>query len=113
MTALVSGGFAGTLDADRLVIASLSLTSAWVAARTLVASRERRHPARTLVLGTGSTARHVWELSLRHRECAFEVLGFLDDEPLDLPPGAPATLGQLTELPRLVAEHDIQLVIVA
>lgn len=113
MTALVSGGFAGTLDADRLMIASLSLTCAWVAARTFVASRERRHPARTLVLGTGSTARHVWELSLRHRECAFEVLGFLDDEPLDLPPGAPATLGQLTELPRLVAEHEIELVIVA
>jgi exopolysaccharide biosynthesis polyprenyl glycosylphosphotransferase len=113
MTALVSTGFAGTLAADRLMIASLGLTSAWIAARTLVAIAERRHPARTLVLGTGSTARHVWELSLRHRECAFEVVGFLDDEPLELPPGAPATLGPLAELPRLVSEHGIDLVIVA
>jgi exopolysaccharide biosynthesis polyprenyl glycosylphosphotransferase len=113
MTALVSGGFDGTLDGGRIVVASLSLTSAWVAARTLVAIAERRHPARTLVLGTGSTARHVWELSLRHRECAFEVVGFLDDEPFELPAGAPATLGELAELPRLVAEHDIDLVIVA
>jgi exopolysaccharide biosynthesis polyprenyl glycosylphosphotransferase len=113
MTALVSGGLDGTLGGGRLVIASLSLTSAWVAARTLASIAERRHPARTLVLGTGSTARHVWELSLRHRECAFEVVGFLDDEPLELPPGAPATLGQLAELPGLVAEHNIELVIVA
>ena len=113
MTALVSGGFAGTIETDRLVIASVGLTSAWVAARVLVAIAERRHPARTLVLGTGSTACHVWELSLRHRECAFEVVGFVDDEPLELPPGAPATLGQLAELPRLVAEHRIELVIVA
>ena len=113
MTALVSGGFAGTIEADRLVIVSLGLTSAWVAARVVAAIAERRHPARTLVLGTGSTACHVWELSLRHRECAFEVVGFVDDEPLELPPGAPATLGHLAELPRLVAEHGIELVIVA
>jgi exopolysaccharide biosynthesis polyprenyl glycosylphosphotransferase len=112
-TALVSGGLDGTLDANRLAIASVGLPCVWVAARILVALEERRHPARTLVLGTGSTARHVWELSLRHRECAFEVVGFLDDEPLELPAGAPATLGQLAELPRLVAEHNIELVIVA
>jgi exopolysaccharide biosynthesis polyprenyl glycosylphosphotransferase len=113
MAALVSGGFDGTLDAGRLVVSALGLISLWVGARTLVAVAERRHPARTLVLGTGSTARHVWELSLRHRECAFEVVGFLDDEPLELPTAAPATLGELADLPRLVAEHDIELVIVA
>ncbi|HET6175236.1 MAG TPA: exopolysaccharide biosynthesis polyprenyl glycosylphosphotransferase [Gaiellales bacterium] len=113
VAALVSGGFDGILDAKRLVIASIGLPAAWVAARILAAVAERRVPARTVVLGTGSTARHVWELSLRHRECAFEVVGFLDDEPLELPAGAPATLGQLAELPRLVAEHNIELVIVA
>ena len=113
LAALLSGSLGGTIDGASVVATALLLSGTWIAARVVVGIDDRRHPARTLVLGTGSTARQVWGLSMRHRECAFEVVGFLDDEPLDLPPGAPATLGQLTELPRLVAEHEIELVIVA
>ena len=36
----------------------------------------RASPSRAdLIVGTGDTARRVWELSVRHRECAFEVSG--------------------------------------
>lgn len=113
IAALVSGAFGGTVDADCLALVALVLPAAWIGARIVVAAVERSHPARALVIGTGATATHVWDLSQRHRECAFEVVGFVDDEPLPLPPGAPPALGCLDELPRLVAEFGVERVIVA
>jgi exopolysaccharide biosynthesis polyprenyl glycosylphosphotransferase len=113
LTSLVAGGFGGTLNPHRLVIAALLLPVAWISARVAAACIERRHPARVLVVGTGSTARQVWELSERHHECAFRVVGFVDDEPLPLPSMAPATLGRLENLPSLVHEQGIDCVIVA
>jgi exopolysaccharide biosynthesis polyprenyl glycosylphosphotransferase len=109
----VSTGFSGQVQIKYLVLTTLVLPVPWIAARVGVSVLDRLHPARTLVIGTGVTACHVWELSLRHHECAFEVVGFVDDDPLTLPPGAPATLGDLADLPQLVEEQKIRNVIVA
>jgi exopolysaccharide biosynthesis polyprenyl glycosylphosphotransferase len=113
VAALVSDGANGTLDASYLVCVALGLSGAWIGARALVSVAERRHPLRTIIIGTGSTAQHVWELSLRHRECGFQICGFVDDDPLDLPPEAPGVLGGLGQLRALVIEHDISRVVVA
>ncbi len=101
------------IDIGNVLALGLALSVIWVAARIVVSIIERRHPAPTLIVGTGDTAHRVWELSVRHHECAFEVVGFVDDSPLALPAGAPATLGALADLPRLVAEMNVKRVIVA
>ena len=113
VASLAMGGFAGTLAADRLALVVALLAGAWIGARVIAGLAERRRPARTLVVGTGATAQDVWRLSVRHRECAFEVVGFVDDDPLGLPSGAPETVGCLADLPRLVREHRIERVVVA
>ena len=111
--AVTAGGFDRKIDVGNVLALGLALSVSWIAARVVAATFERHHPAPTLIVGTGDTARRVWELSLRHHECALEVLGFVDDKPLDLPAGAPATLGSLADLPRLVTELEIERVIVA
>ena len=113
MASLIEGGFGSEVDSHRLAIAAFLLPATWIGARMAATSIERRHPTRVLVVGTGVTARSVWELSERHRECAFRVVGFVDDEPLPLPPTAPTTLGRLENLPSLVHEQGIDCVIVA
>jgi exopolysaccharide biosynthesis polyprenyl glycosylphosphotransferase len=113
VAAFASNGFHGQSDMANLLFVVLALPTAWITGRIIVSVIERHHPSRTLVVGTGATARHVWELSMRHRECALDVIGFVDDEPLPLPPGAPTTLGSLSDLPRLVAERRVNRVIVA
>jgi exopolysaccharide biosynthesis polyprenyl glycosylphosphotransferase len=113
VAALASVGPRGTLDATYLGGVALSLAAGWTVARVLASIAERRHPVRTLVVGTGVTANHVWELSCRHRECGFEVVGFVDDDPLDLPADAPGVVGQLADLRRLVDELAIGRVVVA
>jgi exopolysaccharide biosynthesis polyprenyl glycosylphosphotransferase len=113
IAALISAPLRGTVEADRLALVALVLPAAWIAARIVVAAVERSHPESALIIGTGATASHVWALSERHRECAFEVIGFVDDDPLSLPAAAPPTLGALSDLPRLVAELGIERVIVA
>src|SRR3954468_8325163 len=110
---VTTGGFHGKLGVANVLTLVLALSTIWTAARVAVSIIERRHPAPTLIVGTGDTARRVWELSARHRECAFEVVGFVDDQPLALPPGAPPTLGLLDDLPKLVAEMNVKQVIVA
>jgi exopolysaccharide biosynthesis polyprenyl glycosylphosphotransferase len=116
-TSLVCGlaihGIDRPLDAGFVLDAGLVLPVLWISARVVTSIFERSHPARALVIGTGATARHAWELSLRHRECGFEVIGFVDDDALTLPPGAPPTLGRLSDLAALAAEHGVTRVIVA
>jgi exopolysaccharide biosynthesis polyprenyl glycosylphosphotransferase len=114
VTAVVAtGGFNERFGVGNVLVLVLALSTVWITARVAVSIVERRHPAPTLIVGTGDTARRVWELSARHRECAFEVLGFVDDEPLTLPPGAPPTVGHLADLPKLVAAMNVKKVIVA
>ena len=113
LASLIGGGLDGTLSAARLALVAALLPAAWISARVAAAALERRHPARALVIGTGATAQHVWELSVRHPECAFRVVGFVDNDPLELPAGAPEALGTITDLPGIVARHDAQCVIVA
>ncbi len=103
----------GTLDAASVVVVGLLLSGCWILARVAVGFVERRHPVRTLVVGTGISACEVWRLAERHRECAIEIVGFIDDDPLLLPSEAPATLGPLGDLARIVKEQAVERVIVA
>ena len=111
--AVTAGGFDRQIDVGNVLALGLGLSAIWTVSRVVAAAFERRHPAPTLIVGTGDTARRVWELSLRHHECALEVLGFVDDKPLELPASAPATLGTLADLPRLVTEMNVERIIVA
>jgi exopolysaccharide biosynthesis polyprenyl glycosylphosphotransferase len=113
MATITTGGYSRRFAVGDVLLLVLALSSVWTVSRVAVSIFERRHPAPILIVGTGETARRVWELSARHHECAFDVLGFVDDDPLPLPPGAPPTLGPLTDLPKLVAEMNIKRVIVA
>jgi exopolysaccharide biosynthesis polyprenyl glycosylphosphotransferase len=112
VASLASSGFGGRIDGGYLALVG-TLSAAWITARVVASLVERHRPVRTLVIGTGRTARDVWQLCERHRECAIKVVGFVDDEPLSLPPDAPATLGGLADMARIVHEHEIERVIVA
>jgi exopolysaccharide biosynthesis polyprenyl glycosylphosphotransferase len=81
-------------------------------ARTIV--RRRLAPTEpTLIIGTGRVARQIaGKLALRP-EYGLEVIGFLDDEPLDLPAEAPPHLGRLRRLEHVVRAYGIERVIVA
>jgi exopolysaccharide biosynthesis polyprenyl glycosylphosphotransferase len=113
LAALLAGGLGRAIDGASIVVVALLLSGTWIAARVAAGIGDRRHPARTLVIGTGVTACDVWRLTRRHRECTVEVVGFVDDDPLPLPPEAPATLGRLEDLARIVHDQAIDLVIVA
>jgi exopolysaccharide biosynthesis polyprenyl glycosylphosphotransferase len=113
LAALLSGSLGGTIDGASVLVTALLLSGTWIAARVVAGVDDRRHPARTLVVGTGVSACDVWRLTKRHGECAVEVVGFVDDDPLPLPPDAPATLGRLEDLAGIVHDQAIELVIVA
>jgi exopolysaccharide biosynthesis polyprenyl glycosylphosphotransferase len=74
----------------------------------LLAPRER-----TVVVGTGPVARRIAEKLAARPQFGLEVVGFLDNEPLDLPEGAPPFLGELARLEPLVHIHGVERVIVA
>ena len=68
---------------------------------------------RTVVIGTGHVARRIAEKLASRPEYGLEVVGFLDDEPLDLPEDAPPYLGELARIELLVHAHRVERVIVA
>jgi exopolysaccharide biosynthesis polyprenyl glycosylphosphotransferase len=67
---------------------------------------------RTAVVGTGPVARRIAEKLAARPEFGLEVVGFLDDEPLDLPDTSPPYLGELSRLEPLVHAHGLERVIV-
>jgi exopolysaccharide biosynthesis polyprenyl glycosylphosphotransferase len=68
---------------------------------------------RVLVVGTGLVAQRLVKKLERHPQYGVEVVGFLDDDPLPVPDGAPAYLGGTSKLEQTVRAHDVERVIVA
>jgi exopolysaccharide biosynthesis polyprenyl glycosylphosphotransferase len=78
--------------------------------------RDQALPAvRTLIVGAGRIGREVAELIRGNPLLGLQAVGFVDDDPAkqhDQPAGLPV-LGTLDDAARLVAEHNIEEVIVA
>ena len=69
---------------------------------------------RILVVGTGVTARKVARQILDQREFAYKVIGFIDDDPRRIGERIvnPGIVGTPADIPRLVAEHHIDRIVV-
>jgi sugar transferase (PEP-CTERM system associated) len=74
----------------------------------------RRLEERILVVGTGETARKVTRQILAQREFAYRVVGFIDDDASRVGERIvnPAIVGTPADLPRLIAHHQIDRIIV-
>jgi sugar transferase (PEP-CTERM system associated) len=70
---------------------------------------------RVLVLGTGVSAQKVGRAMLKQSPLGYRVLGFLTEhrEEVGRPLVNPGVVGMLDELPRLVREHNANLIVVA
>lgn len=66
-----------------------------------------------LIVGTGSVARRVAEKLASRPEYGLEVVGFMDDDPLELPEEGPPHLGEQRRLEQIVRAYGIERVIVA
>ncbi|HEX6974758.1 MAG TPA: exopolysaccharide biosynthesis polyprenyl glycosylphosphotransferase, partial [Vicinamibacterales bacterium] len=69
---------------------------------------------RILVVGTGETAKKVVRQILDQREFAYRVIGFIDDDRARVgePLVNPGIIGTPTDIPALVARHQIDRIIV-
>ena len=68
-------------------------------------------PRRTLIVGSGDDAHLVYRKLKAHPEYGLEVIGFLDGDAAQPPPGP--VLGSPDEIARVVDEHDIDRVLLA
>jgi exopolysaccharide biosynthesis polyprenyl glycosylphosphotransferase len=79
----------------------------------------RRHPAyvqNTLIVGAGDVGQLVGRKFIQHPEYGIRLVGFLDADPRALRAdleGRQRVLGPPTELARIVAEHQIERVVIA
>ena len=110
LVAAYTGGRLGwPLDADTLAIAFGTLPLAWLAGRAVLP--RPRQAQRVLVVGSGRVARQLAMLSKRHPDAYLEVIGCLDDDPLDREEGL-TWLGGLADLEHLLASGRVDRVIV-
>ncbi|MEN3279605.1 MAG: hypothetical protein V7607_745 [Solirubrobacteraceae bacterium] len=93
----------------QLAALSVLLPAGWMVTRLLTRPRAAE---RVVVLGSGQVAQRLLELSRRHAEQRFTVVGRLDDHPLPDREGAPLLLGDLGLLPGLLADGAVDRVIV-
>jgi exopolysaccharide biosynthesis polyprenyl glycosylphosphotransferase len=96
------------------VLAVVLMTSGRAAARTLC----RRHPAwqqNAIIVGAGEVGQLVARKLVQHPEYGIQLVGFVDDDPLDLREdiGGRGVLGATDRLSELVARHSVDRVIVA
>lgn len=108
---LVTLAFGFRTDLTHLAILWGALPLAWYAGRQAARLARRTFPERVLIIGSGTAARRVAELWRRARSGI--VVGCVDDEvapdtPADLP-----VLGGLDQLAELIAQAQVDRVIVA
>jgi sugar transferase (PEP-CTERM system associated) len=65
-----------------------------------------------LIVGTGPLARTVAQQILAQHDFAYRIAGFVDDEPT-VSPSDPMVLGSSADLPRLVAKHHVNRIVVS
>ncbi len=90
------------------------LVAAWRFAFSAI-SLPQRLQKRLLIVGAGKAGRHLAR-SIRNRTgCGFEVVGFLDDDKAKIGTVVDdmKVLGSSSQLPALIKEHQISLVVVA
>ncbi len=90
----------------------LALPMVWTATRLIARRLTAPSADRTIIVGSSHVARHVLALANRHAMGQMDVVGFVDDDPCDLPAGAPPVLGTLGDLASLCARHRVQCVVV-
>jgi exopolysaccharide biosynthesis polyprenyl glycosylphosphotransferase len=117
-TALAWAGVLVTLalglhkDLGALVVAWITLPIAWYVGRRIATRARRVRPERVVIVGSGVVARRAMEL-LRRPGSASVVIGCVDDGVSPREEGDPPTIGVIDDLPRLLADMDIDRVIVA
>jgi exopolysaccharide biosynthesis polyprenyl glycosylphosphotransferase len=94
-------------------LGSIILITAGRAISRSIVQRRFAPQERTVLIGTGQVARRIAEKLGARPEYGLQIVGFLDDEPLELPDGAPPYLGELARLEQLVHAHGVERVIVA
>jgi exopolysaccharide biosynthesis polyprenyl glycosylphosphotransferase len=113
-TALMAGDWLGArlsaLDSLTLV---LGLVPLLVGVRAILRALYPPPIERVVVLGSGMSARRIADLSTRHLERRFEVLGCLDAHPEERVDGDPPHLGSVHHLPALLARGEVDRVVVA
>jgi sugar transferase (PEP-CTERM system associated) len=69
---------------------------------------------RILVVGTGEAARKVTRQILAQKDFAYRVIGFIDDDPRRIGERIvnPGVIGTPADIPRLVADHQVDRIIV-
>lgn len=114
-TGLITSAIAGwPIDFAQMLALSVFLPMGWLLGRWAC----DRHPAtgaeRVLLVGSGTVAQRVLDLTVRHRERRLDVVGRLDSDSDPAPgDGGPPLLGDLSDLPEVIGAYGIQRVIVA
>jgi FlaA1/EpsC-like NDP-sugar epimerase len=69
---------------------------------------------RVLVVGTGDSARKVTRQILAQKDFAYRIIGFIDEDPRRVGERIvnPGIIGTPTDIPRLIAEHQVDRIIV-
>jgi sugar transferase (PEP-CTERM system associated) len=77
-------------------------------------TRSLRLEERVLVVGTGEAARKVTRQILDQKDFAYRVVGFIDQDPRRIGERIvnPGVIGTPADIPRLIAEHQIDRIIV-
>jgi exopolysaccharide biosynthesis polyprenyl glycosylphosphotransferase len=88
------------------------LPAVWALTRVVSSRLTTRQADRTLILGTSTIATHVLSLMQRHGAGRIDVVGFVDDDPCELPEGAPRVIGQLANLPEICSAYRIDRIVV-
>ena len=110
---LATGDGAVAAATAGLAIYSLGFVAAGrLGACVTLARGSRRHPVLrpTLILGAGKVGNLAAKRLLARPELGFEPVGFLDDDPLEIPgePTVLPVLGAPPDLDRIVADHRIE-----
>ena len=113
-------GLAAVLDVPHPAVAAVAATlgcsagaSAGRAVVRMVARRARTLSQSTLIVGSGVVADELLERLARHSELALHPVGFIDDEVHGDGVGDLPRLGELKDLPSLLALGGIQRVMIA
>jgi exopolysaccharide biosynthesis polyprenyl glycosylphosphotransferase len=88
------------------------LTVGRAVVRLLLRSRIGFHQA-TLIVGAGRVGQLIAGKLVARPQYGLDVVGFLDDDPVEMPGGAIRPLGRFSDLERVVNAHWIERVIVA
>ena len=106
-TTLVTATAGLSFSSYRLALASLPLPLAWWLARAL-AAKVRSRPDNVVIVGSGLVASRAILRVQSANQC---VVGWIDDDPQTWP--AAPYLGSTASLPRIIADYDVDRVLVA